>query len=354
MGLYEHVAFDQHERVVFFSHRESGLRAIIAVHNTVLGAAMGGCRMYPYRSSDEALVDVLRLSRGMTFKSAVAGLPLGGGKSVIIGDPLRDKTPALLRQMGRCIDSLGGIYIGAEDSGINEEDIRLMAEETPWVAGFSAVAGSCGDPSPATAYGVFMAIKTALQFRYQSDDLNGVRVAVQGLGNVGYRLAAYLYKAGASLVVADPVSSRVQQAVREFNATAVSPEEILLQPVEVLSPCAMGAILNARTVPALRATIIAGSANNQLESDAVGVQLLQYNILYAPDYVINSGGIIDVWYQRQLQPPEVARRHMEQVIPQTLLQIFRAAAERGMATNLVADEVALQRLLQPRIIYCAA
>ncbi len=354
MGLFEHVSYDQHERVVFFSHKESGLRAIIAVHNTALGAATGGCRMYPYRNSDEALVDVLRLSRGMTFKSAVAGLPLGGGKSVIIGDPLRDKTPALLRQMGRCIDSLGGVYIGAEDSGINEEDIRLMAEETPWVAGFSPVAGSCGDPSPATAYGVYMAIKTALQFRCQRDDLSGVRVAVQGLGNVGYRLAAHLHSAGARLVVADPVSSRVQQAVKEFGATAVSPADILLQPVDVLAPCAMGAIFNTQAVPLLRASIIAGSANNQLESDEAGVQLLRKNILYAPDYVINSGGIIDVWYQRQLQPPEVARRHMEQVIPQTLLQIFRTAAERGVATNLIADEVAQQRLQQPQIVYCAA
>ena len=348
MSVFSHRDFDDHEQVVFVSRPEVGLRAIIAVHNTNRGPSLGGCRMWPYATDEEALRDVLRLSRGMTYKSAVANLDIGGGKSVIIGNPRTDKTTALMRAMARAIDGLGGRYIAAEDSGTSVSDMKLIAEETKHVAGIldrQTADGSIrnGDPSPATAFGTFVGMRAAVRHRLGRDDLRGARIAIQGIGSVGYHLARLLHQAGARLWVTDIYHDQVARAVDEFGATAVAPDDIYGLDVEVFAPCAMGAILNDVTIPQLRARIIAGAANNQLSEARHGTDLLERDILYAPDYVINAGGIIDVWYERRGRFDRDAMvRHIEG-IGGTLSEIFTRARTDGLPTNLVADQVAEER-----------
>lgn len=343
MSVFDHRSFDDHEHLVFHQDKKSGLKAIVAIHNTHLGHAMGGCRMYDYRCDDEALNDVLRLSRGMTYKSAAANLPLGGGKAVIMGDPRQCKTEALLRAMGCFIDSFAGRYVAAEDSGISEEDMRIMSQETDSVAGFSSRDGERGDPSPATAYGVFVGLKLAVEQRYKSSDLKGLRVAVQGLGSVGYRLAERLFDAGAELWVSDVYSEYTERAARELGAIVVEPDRIFAAPVDVIAPCALGATIDDTVLNQLTAGVIAGSANNQLAYDDLGSALKARDILYAPDYVINAGGIIDVYYQRQGLPYARAHKHITQSITETLTEIFQRSAATGDATNRIADKVARNR-----------
>ncbi len=348
MAVFEHASFDAHEQVVFCSDPEAGLRAIIAIHNTALGPALGGCRMWPYASGTEALTDVLRLSRGMSYKSAISNLALGGGKSVIIGDPRRDKTDALLRAMGRSIDRLAGRYIGAEDSGTSVPDLRLMGEETRYVAGVAQhpgfAGGEPGDPSPATAYGVFAGLRAAVGFALGREDLEGVKVAMQGLGNVGMHLARALREAGARLWVTDIDSQRVQRAADELDAVPVATDAIFEQPVDVFAPCALGASINQSTLPRLRARIVAGSANNQLADERRdGSALRRRGILYAPDYVINAGGIIDISYHTGEYDPERARAHVES-IHATLMEIFQRAEREALPTHVVADRMAEERL----------
>lgn len=348
MSVFGHAAFDAHEQVVFCREPGAGLCAIIAIHNTVRGPALGGCRMWPYASESEALTDVLRLSRGMTYKSAISNLALGGGKSVIIGDPLRDKSDALLRAMGRCIDSLGGRYVAAEDVGTGVPDLRLMGEETRYVAGVSPHAGFAGnddgDPSPATAYGVFAGLRAAVGFALGRDDLDGLKVAVQGLGHVGLRFARHLKAAGARLWVTDLERERVRRAVDELGAEAVAADAIVDQPVDVFAPCALGASINDKTLPRLRARIVAGSANNQLADEhRHGEGLRRRGILYAPDYVINAGGIIDISYEGPEYDAERARGHVES-IHTTLMEIFHRAEREGLPTNVIADRIAEERL----------
>lgn len=347
MTVFSTRDFDNHEQVVFCCDPSVGLKAIIAIHNTNRGPALGGCRMWPYPSEEEALRDVLRLSRGMTYKSAISNLPLGGGKSVIIGNPRIDKNEGLLRAMGRFIDSLNGRYIGAEDSGTSVEDIKIMSQETPHVAGILEKATGeggvrSGDPSPATAYGTFVGLRAAVKYRLGRDDLKGLKVAVQGVGNVGYRLAKYLHDAGAQLWVTDIYEDQVQRAVNELGATAASSDEIYGLDVDVFAPCALGSVINDKTLSQLKAKVIAGAANNQLAEERHGQEVIRRGILYAPDYVINAGGIIDVSYERIGYDRDKMVKHIEGIYD-TLMEIFERSQAEQMPANIVADEIAEER-----------
>jgi leucine dehydrogenase len=346
MPLFKHPEFDNHELVAYHHDPRSGLRAIIAVHSTRLGKGLGGCRMWPYATEDEALTDVLRLSRGMTYKAALAGLPQGGGKSVILGDPRRDKTPEMMRAMGRFVETLGGRYVVAEDSGTSVEDIKLMAGETRHVGGLTdakaAATGRSGDPSPATAYGTFVGIQAAVRWKLGRSDLRGLKVAIQGVGNVGYRLAKHLHEAGAKLWVTDIHAPAVERCVKEFGATAVGMDQIFAVEADVFAPCALGAILNDHTLPQLKATIVAGAANNQLAEPRHDGLLALRGILYAPDYVINAGGIIDIWHEESGYDEARVRAHLER-IGATLTDIFDRSKRDHHPTGEIADRMAEER-----------
>lgn len=351
MSVFSHPEFDTHEIVAFHHDRRSGLKAIIAVHDTRLGPGLGGCRMFPYASDAEALTDVLRLSRGMTYKAALAGLAQGGGKSVILGDPRQDKTPEMMRAMGRFVETLGGRYVVAEDSGTQVQDIRLMAEYTRHVGGLSdataTAAGRTGDPSPATALGVFYGLQAAVRHRLGRDQLGGLRVAIQGVGNVGFRLAQLLHAAGARLWITDAYAPSVERCVQAFGATPVGMNEIYGLDVDVFSPCALGAILNDRTIPLLQAPVIAGAANNQLAERRHDYLLLERGVLYAPDYVINAGGIIDIYYEGQYGVQyggrpyrwETVDAHLRR-IGSTLSRLFERSQAEQRPTGELADRMA--------------
>lgn len=347
MSVFSHIDFDHHEQVVYGHDKASGLKAIIAIHNSNLGPALGGCRMWPYANDDEALRDVLRLSRGMTYKSALANLPLGGGKAVIIGDPHTGKSAALFQAMGDFVDSLGGRYITAADSGTGVAEMQIMAERTRHVSGAElreAFAGGTrnGDPSPSTAYGVFIGIQTAVKHRLGRDDLRGLKVAIQGVGQVGFDLARQLKAAGAELWVTDIVPANVRRAVEQLGATAVTQQEIFGLDVDVFAPCAMGGIINQQTLEALRAPIIAGAANNQLADASLAETLRRNECLYAPDYAINAGGIIDVCYERTGGSAAQLKAHIEG-IGTTLEQIFQRADAASKTTVEIADQLAEER-----------
>jgi leucine dehydrogenase len=344
MNVFSDIAFDGHEQVVFASDKETGLKTIIAVHNTSLGPSLGGCRMWPYASEQEAIHDVLRLSRGMTYKSALANLPLGGGKSVIIGDPRSQKTPELFRAMGRAVEQVGGRYIVAEDVGTSPADMEQIASQTKHVGGINdgSDPARTGDPSPFTAFGVFIGIKEAVRFKHGTDDLSGMRVAVQGLGHVGYHLCRMLHDAGAKLIVADLNKNSVEAAVEEFGATAVSVDHILSADADILAPCALGGAINDRSIDDLKVGIIAGAANNQLEDDRHGEMLRDKGILYAPDYVINAGGVIEVHYCREGKTVAETNKHIEGIGP-TVREIFERAKQQNLSTGFVADRLAEER-----------
>jgi leucine dehydrogenase len=315
------------------------------LHDTTLGPALGGCRMWPYATEADAITDVLRLSRGMTYKAAMADLPYGGGKAVIIGDPRTDKSEALFRALGRAIDSLGGRYYTGEDVGTGPADMDHAAEETRYVLG-STRGGGSGDPSPVTARGVWLGIRTAVRHQLQRADLAGVRVAVQGLGHVGHNLARLLAQDGARLIVADLDPTRVERAVDELHAKPVDSAAILGAECDVLAPCVLGGVLNDDTVPRLACRIVAGAANNQLLEDRHGAALHARGILYAPDYVINAGGLINI--AQELQPGGYDRgRALAQVeaIGTTLAEVFERAARAGLPTHEVADRVARERIV---------
>ncbi len=350
MSVFQQDDFDGHEQVAFFTDDETGLRAIIAVHNTNLGPALGGVRMWPYASDSEAVRDVLRLSRGMTYKSALAGLPFGGGKSVIIGDPQRDKSDPLMRAMGRCVEKLAGRYIAAEDSGTNVDDLQQMATQTEYVAGVaekSTTGGDVrtGDPSPATARGVFVGLEAAVRHKLGRDDLEGVKVAVQGVGNVGLRLVSYLREAGARCWITDIHAERVERVADETGAIPVAAEAIVGLDVDVFAPCALGAVLNSDSIPKLQASVVAGAANNQLQNSAHGAALLREGILYAPDYVINAGGVIDVAFERTGYDLEQVVAKVEG-IASSLREIFERSDHEQRPTSEVADDVARERFMR--------
>lgn len=338
MSIFSAPSYDEHELVTFGKDERTGLRAIIAVHSTALGPAVGGCRMFPYASEDQALDDVLRLSRGMTYKSALAGLPFGGGKSVIIGDPRVDKTPALLRAMGDFVHSQGGRYVAAEDSGTGVDDIRLMAERTAYVSGLEDNEFG-GDPSPSTALGVFLGIRAAVKHRLGQHSTQGVRVALQGLGHVGFYLAKYLAEDGAEVIATDVNGDNLSRAVTELGVTAVAPDDIISQPVDVFAPCAMGAVLNQNSIKNLRAGIVAGAANNQLATRQDGDSLQERGILYCPDFLINAGGIIDVHHQRLGSVEAEKQTHIRR-IESTLAQVLVRADESHNQTNVIAEALA--------------
>ncbi|MCC5858932.1 MAG: Glu/Leu/Phe/Val dehydrogenase [Ectothiorhodospiraceae bacterium] len=348
MTVFAHPEFDRHEHLSFGHDRETGLRAIIAIHNTDRGPALGGCRMFPYSTEEAAVRDVLRLSRGMTYKSALANLDLGGGKSVIIGSPQQHKTEALLEAMGRFVDQLGGLYVAAEDSGTSVSDLRVMRRRTEHVAGITQRIGFDGepydgDPSPATAYGTFVGVQAAVRYQLGRDDLEGLQVAIQGVGNVGYRLARHLRDAGARLWVHDVRDIQMERAVDELGAIPASAEEILYLPVDVLAPCALGAVLDDASIPRLRTRIVAGAANNQLARPRHDRMLWRRGILYAPDFAINAGGIIDISYERKPTEPAVVRRHIER-IGDTLTELFDRSAKERLPTGLIAERLAEDRL----------
>ncbi len=340
MAVFSAPEFDDHEQVVFCHDRATGLKAIIAVHDTTLGPALGGCRMWPYVSEEDALTDVLRLSRAMTYKHALAATGQGGGKAVIIGDPKRDKTPALLHAFGRFVDSLSGRYIAAEDVGTSPDDMAHVRQATPHVAG---LAQGSGDPSPVTAYGVFCGIRAAVRHKLERDDLVGVRVAVQGLGHVGFALCGYLHEAGARLYVADIDAEAVERAANAYAAASVRCEEILGLAVDVIAPCALGGVLNGESIPRVRASIVAGAANNQLACEDDGRALRARGILYAPDYAINAGGVINITFEGERYDHDAAMRRTAEIYD-TMLEIFRRADAEALPTNVVADRMALERI----------
>ena len=344
MEIFDQREFDAHELVVFGYDAASGLRAIIAVHSTALGPAAGGCRMWPYETTAEAVADVLRLSRGMSYKNAMAGLPFGGGKSVIIGESRNHKTPELFAAFGRLVDSLGGRYITAEDVGTTTADMANVAHATRHVAGLGAAPGAAGgDPGPKTARGVFLGIKAAVRFALERSDLEGLTVAVQGVGGVGYHLCAMLAAEGAQLQVADLHPAVVQRVCEEFKAQPVPAGELPGVEADVLSPCALGGVLNTQSIPHLRARIVAGAANNQLAHGQDGVALQNAGILYAPDYVINAGGIISVAREYYGGTEAQVLTDIE-AIPGRLTEIFERARRENRPTNAVADQMARERL----------
>ena len=348
MEIFDMREFDGHELVVFGNDARTGLRAIIAIHSTTLGPAAGGCRMRPYATTAEAVADVLRLSRGMSYKNAMAGLALGGGKAVIMGDSRKAKTAELFEAFGRLVDSLGGRYVTAEDVGTTITDMSNVARATRYVAGLGTAPGRAGgDPGPKTALGVHLGIKAAVKFRLGRSDLKGVKVAIQGLGGVGQHLCGLLAAEGAELFVADVQPAAVQRAQEQFKAHPVAVEEVLALDVDVLSPCALGAVLNSKSIPKLRARIVAGAANNQLAQDGDGAALQAAGVLYAPDYIINAGGIISVSREYQGGASEAQVIADIQAIPARLTEIFERARRENRPTNQVADQMARERLGKP-------
>ena len=342
--MFDFDAYDAHESVHFFHDEDTGLKAIIAIHSSALGPAAGGCRMWNYADSTAMTRDVLRLSHGMSYKNAMADLPLGGGKAVIWGDAKTDKTPDMFRAFGRAIESLDGRYWTAEDVGLTPTDLAYAREETRYVAGLSEGEAASGDPSPITAEGVYRGIRAAVKTRFGSDDLEGRSVAVQGVGHVGSDVVRKLCKAGAQVQIADIASEHVARLAEETGARIGSVDDILFQKVDVVSPNALGGILNPETLPKLNCEIVAGGANNQLSTPDIGDALLKRGILYAPDYVINGGGIINVAAEISgtYRTGWVASK-LDRLV-ETLQHVFERAESEGAATNRIADEIARTRI----------
>ena len=346
--IFDSPCFDEHQRVVFCADEASGLKAIIAVHSTALGPAAGGCRMWPYKSEQEALTDVLRLAKGMSYKNAMADLPLGGGKAVIIGDAKTDKTPERLRAFGRAVQNLCGLYTTAEDVGMTPEDMAIIATETQYVAGLAKGRNASGDPSEATALGVFVGIKASVAHHLGAPHISGRMVAVQGLGNVGWHLCELLHAAGAKLIVTDINKSRIHDAVAHFGATGVAPEAIYDAETDVFAPCALGSILNEDTMSRLKVGVIAGSANNQLADGQIGYDLAARGILYAPDYVINAGGVINASGEILGSYDPAAARRKVMTIGETLTDIYRSSEKWRVPPHEAADRMAKAKLRQGR------
>lgn len=344
MRFFEMIAEMGHEQVVMCHDRASGYRGIIAVHDTTLGPALGGLRFYNYATDEAAFVDALRLSRGMTYKNAVAGLNLGGGKAVMIGDNRTTQREMLFRAHGRFVDSLGGRYITAEDVGTSVEDMDFVHMETQHVTG---IGSKSGDPSSVTAHGVFRAIQASAQERWGSSALEGKRVALQGCGHVGYHLARELFASGASLVITDIDEFRMKKVVDATGADVSEPEDIYSQKADIFAPCAMGGILNDTTIPQLRVEIVAGAANNQLLEDRHGDALAELGILYAPDYVVNAGGVINVYSELTGWSRDRALRKADEIYD-TVLSVFELARRDGVPTYKAADLVAERRIAAVR------
>ncbi len=342
--IFDKLKSYEHEQIVVCSDPEANLKAIIAIHNTTLGPSLGGTRMWPYNNEEEALRDVLRLSRGMTYKAAISGLNLGGGKAVIIGDPRTDKTEEMFRAFGRYVDTLGGRYITAEDVGIEVQDMEWVSMETKYVTGIPKSIGGSGDPSPVTAYGVYMGIKACAKKAYGSDSLEGKRIAVQGAGHVSSYLVEFLSKENAELFISDIYEDKVTKLAEKVGATVVDPDEIYSKEVDIFSPCALGGVVNDDTLDAFNCDIIAGAANNVLdEEDKHGQMLIDRGILYAPDYVINAGGLINV--ASELEGYNEKRAHTKASrIYNVILDILDYSEENDMPTYAASNILAEKRI----------
>jgi leucine dehydrogenase len=341
--LFETLATSGHEQVVFCHNPDAGLKAIIALHNTVLGPALGGVRMRAYADESDALRDVLRLSRTMSYKNALAGLNIGGGKAVILGDPKVDKTEQLLRAFGRAVEALGGRYITAEDVGTDVNDMELVYLETEFVTGVHQVHGGSGDPAPFTAYGTLQALTASLARKLGHEDVSQTRIAVQGLGHIGMELVKLLRERGAKLFVSDLDPAKLARAVDEYGAEAVAPEEIYDLPVDVLAPCAMEGAIDMDTVDRLKARIICGSANNQLASHAVGDELHRRGILFAPDYAVNAGGVMNVSLEIDGYNRERAMRLIRSIY-HTVGRIYDLSERENISPQYAADRMAEARM----------
>ncbi len=349
MELFHYLETYDYEQVVFCHDQASGLKAIIAIHDTTLGPALGGCRMWSYASEEEALTDALRLARGMTFKAAAAGLNLGGGKTVVVGNAKTDKTEALFRSLGRYIQGLGGRYITAEDVGTDVHDMDIIHQETDFVTGISKTYGSSGNPSPMTALGVFRGMLATAKVALGTDDLSGKTVAIQGLGSVGYELAEHLHHVGAQLIVSDINDEVLRRAAEELNAKVVAPADILSVQCDILAPCALGAVVNDQSIAHLRCQAIAGSANNQLAEERHGDALHEMGILYAPDYVINSGGLINVADELEGYQAERARAKVEGIYD-IMMRLYETSSRENLPTHLAANRMAQARIDQLRAV----
>jgi leucine dehydrogenase len=343
-SVFGQISEYNHEKVVFCHDHETGLKAIIGIHNTVLGPALGGTRMWSYASEAEALDDVLRLSRGMTYKAAISGLNLGGGKAVIIGDAKKDKSEALIRRYGRFVKNLNGAYITAEDVGTTTKDMEYIKMETDHVAGLPEAMGGSGDPSPVTAYGTYMGMKAAAKRAFGSDSLEGKKISVQGVGHVGGYLVELLAKEKAQVFITDIYEDRLREISSKYNAKVIGMDEIYDLDVDIYAPCALGGTINDDTINRLKCKIVAGSANNQLREESVhGPALIQKGIMYAPDFLINAGGLINVYSELQGYNRESAYAQTERIYGYTL-DIFDLAEKEGIHTQLAATKLAEKRI----------
>lgn len=342
--VFGQLSFDGHEQVVFCNDKDTGLKAIIGIHNTVLGPALGGTRMWNYANEWEALNDVLRLSRGMSFKSSISGLNLGGGKAVIIGDAKTQKTPELMRKFGEYVNSLSGKYITAEDVGMETKDMDTVREVTQYVTGISEEKGGSGNPSPITAYGVFMGLKAATKYRFGTDNLEGKKVLVQGIGHVGEVLVQHLTESGAIVTIADINEDRLQQVGSKYGAKIYTGADLYSAEVDIYAPCALGATINDDTIHKIQAKVIAGAANNQLANEVVhGTILKDKGILYSPDFLINAGGVINVYSElANLTRAQVMEK--TENIYNTSLEIFKFAETNNITTHQAAMSIAQKRI----------
>jgi leucine dehydrogenase len=349
MGIFDYMEKFGHEQIIFFYDKETKLKGITAIHDTSLGPAIGGTRLYNYKNEEDAIFDVIRLSRGMTYKCAAAGCNCGGGKTVLLGDPKKVKTEAYLRAYGRYIQSLNGRFFTGEDMNIDEHDVDYMLMESNYINGR---ANMSGNPSPVTAYGVYWGIKACAKERWGDDSLKGKVIAIQGVGAVGYTLCEYLHKEGAILYVCDTIEEKVNRAVENLNATKVSTEDIYSLKCDIFAPCSIGAVLNDKTIPMLNCEIVAGAANNVLLDEKIhGDMLLNRGILYAPDYVINGAGVFNVY--QEFFPPYNREETLAKVekIYDRLLKIFAYAKEKNINTQLAANQLAEERIRTIRAIH---
>ena len=347
--VFGQMSFDDHEQIVFCNDKDTGLKAIIGIHNSVMGPALGGTRMFNYSNEWEALNDVLRLSRGMTFKSAITGLNIGGGKAVIIGDAKTQNTPELMRKFGEFVHSLSGRYITAEDVGMETADMDIVRDVTPYVTGISEERGGAGNPSPVTAFGVYMGMKAAAKQQFGSDVLTGKKVLVQGIGHVGEALVEYLTKEGALVTISDINEERLYEVGQKYNATVYTGTDVYAEEVDIYAPCAMGATINDATIHKIKAKVIAGAANNQLANEVVhGAILQERGILYAPDFLINAGGIINVYAELAHYGKAEIMAKTENIY-NTTLEIFDFAIANKMTTHQAALTIAQQRIAERKL-----
>lgn len=342
--VFGQLSFNDHEQVVFCQDKDTGLKAIIGIHNTVLGPALGGTRMWSYQSEWDALNDVLRLSRGMTYKAAITGLNLGGGKAVIIGDAKTQKTPELMKRFGEFVHTLGGKYYTAEDVGMDTADMDLVRTVTPFVTGISEEIGGAGNPSPITAYGVYMGLKAAAKYQFGTDDLRGKKILVQGIGHVGETLVDYLAKEDANIVISDINEERLEAVSKKYNATIFRGVDIFDEDMDIYAPCALGATLNDVSITKLKAKVVAGAANNQLADETRhGAMLKDSGIAYAPDFLINAGGIINVYTELESHDRDWIIKTTENIY-NTTLDIFKHAEVNGYTSHQSALSIAQQRI----------